>query len=111
MVNSPEEIAERISEYRVSCINTSIMQEKTDNEILIEYRFPLLVIIILMVFQQFTGGVVIRNYAPEIFEEAGFGSSASLLFNFVLGIIKVIVTAWAIYKVRRIYIYIVWDIL
>jgi len=64
-----------------------------------EYKTPLIVILILMVFQQFTGGVVVRNYAPKIFSSAGFGYHQSLLFNLALGAMKVVSTAVAIYFV------------
>lgn len=61
-----------------------------------EYALPLKIVIVLMIFQQFTGGVVVRNYAPKIFDAAGFGHRQSLLFNILLGTIKVISTAVAI---------------
>jgi hypothetical protein len=89
-----------------------------------EYRIPLVVVLTLMIFQQFTGrtlslysfysfsapdvflifqfcagGVVVRNYAPKIFSSAGFGYHQSLMFNLALGGMKVLSTAVAIYFV------------
>ena len=43
--------------------------------------------------------MVVRNYAAEIFEAAGFSERASLEFTIVLGAVKVVVTAYAIYEV------------
>lgn len=45
------------------------------------------------------GGVVVRNYAPKIFNSAGFGYRQSLLFNLALGGMKVGTTAMAIFFV------------
>jgi hypothetical protein len=45
------------------------------------------------------GGVVVRNYAPKIFNSAGIGYHRSLLFNLALGAMKVASTALAIYFV------------
>jgi len=66
-----------------------------------EYRIVFTCIILLMFFQQFTGGVVVRNYAPIIFKNAGFGEKASLTFTVVLGIVKVITVGWSIYNMDR----------
>eukprot|EP01038_Epipyxis_sp_PR26KG_P010421 gene10421-13998_t len=38
-----------------------------------------------IIFAQFTGGVVIRNYAPLIFSKSGISTHLSLLFNVILG--------------------------
>jgi MFS family permease len=65
-----------------------------------QYLIPILVIIALMFFQQFTGGVVVRNYAPKIFHLAGYGDVASLKFTVILGVVKVLVTGWSIMRVR-----------
>jgi hypothetical protein len=118
-VDSPEDIDTRVGEFMA--LNTSRPSESAspgsplpeatsffawadsdEQSILWDYRLPMLSILFLMIFQQFTGGVVIRNYAPEIFEDAGFSSWASLVFNLVLGVVKVVVTGWAIYKVTSV---------
>ena len=66
-----------------------------------DYRPALSAVAALMFFQQFTGGVVIRNYSSEIFQSAGSSKKDSLWFNILLGVFKVWFTAWAIYKVRK----------
>lgn len=110
LIDTVEEyIAKRVNEYRKSNDTYQTHNEtqiETLTRLFYEYKVPLASIMILMVFQQFTGGVVIRNYAPVIFENAGFGAKASLTFNLVLGIVKVFVTAWAIYRVCKIHLYV-----
>lgn len=64
-----------------------------------QYLVPIIVIVVLMIFQQFTGGVVVRNYAPKIFLIAGYGDVASLKFTVILGVVKVVITGWAIWNV------------
>ena len=68
-------------------------------KVTLEYKSMIVAIVILMFFQQFTGGVVVRNYAPAIFRDAGFGEKASLTFTMVLGIVKVIAVGWSIVNV------------
>lgn len=70
-----------------------------ESKVLAEYRPAFFCILALMFFQQFTGGVVIRNYATEIFEDAGFSEHNALVFTILLGIVKVLITAWTIYEV------------
>lgn len=65
----------------------------------LEYKISFICILILMFFQQFTGGVVVRNYAAEIFVDAGFSEHNALVFTIVLGVVKVVITAWTIHEV------------
>lgn len=67
-----------------------------------QYLIPIIVIIILMLFQQFSGGVVVRNYAPKIFLLAGYADVASLKFTVILGVVKVVITGWAIWNVSTV---------
>jgi len=64
--------------------------------ILKEYRYVILLIIIIQILAQITGGNIIRNYATIIFENAGISQYYSLLFNLIFGIIKVISTLLSI---------------
>jgi len=60
--------------------------------ILKEYKYVILLIIIIQILAQITGGNIIRNYATIIFENAGINQFYSLLYNLIFGIIKVIST-------------------
>ena len=57
-----------------------------------QYKQPLTVILILQVLSNVTGGIVIRNYAPVIFEEPGTGISAAtaVYLNMFLGVVKLV---------------------
>jgi MFS family permease len=63
-----------------------------EQEVLNEYRYPIYLIIIVQVLAQVTGGNVIRNYAPTIFEDGGVSVTLSLVFNLMFGVIKTIFT-------------------
>lgn len=69
---------------------------------MLQYRLPLFCAISLAVFQQFTGGVLVRNYAPRIFLNAGFGIEASQIFTVLLGIVKVFCCASSMYYVSKV---------
>lgn len=71
----------------------------------LEYKSAFVCILVLMIFQQFTGGVVVRNYATEIFEDAGFSEHNALVFTIVLGAVKVAITAWTIYEVLHCFVF------
>lgn len=72
-------------------------------ECLYQYRWMFLCIMVLMFFQQFTGGVVVRNYATSIFRSAGFGDQGALTFTVVVGFVKVITVGWSILNVSILY--------
>eukprot|EP00298_Acanthocystis_sp_HF-20_P003016 c13394_g1_i1.p1 GENE.c13394_g1_i1~~c13394_g1_i1.p1 ORF type:complete len:363 (+),score=129.58 c13394_g1_i1:523-1611(+) len=65
------------------------------------WKFPLLVVIIILFFAFFTGGIVVRNFAPKVFEDAKMSNDSSETFLIVLGAIKVVVTAVAICVVDK----------
>lgn len=56
--------------------------------LLVQYRLPMIIVLVLMFFSQFTGSVVIRNYAPIIFEDAGFSFLQGLWLNFCVSVIN-----------------------
>jgi hypothetical protein len=68
-------------------------------ECLYQYRWMFLCIMILMFFQQFTGGVVVRNFATSIFRSAGFSDRVALAFTVVVGFVKVLTVGWSILNV------------
>jgi hypothetical protein len=53
------------------------------------WRGPVLIIMVLIFFTFFTGGINIRIYAPTIFELAGIGDHDRAVMTVVLGSIKV----------------------
>ncbi|KAK3440823.1 hypothetical protein EUGRSUZ_B01091 [Eucalyptus grandis] len=62
-------------------------------------RPPLVIAILLQVFQQFTGINAIMFYAPVLFQTVGFGSNASLLSTVITGLVNVFSTLVSIYTV------------
>lgn len=66
--------------------------QEDELSLLKEYRYTILIIVIIQILSQITGGNVIRNYAPIIFENAGVNDFTSLLFNLCFGVIKVACT-------------------
>ncbi|KAJ8764643.1 hypothetical protein K2173_006725 [Erythroxylum novogranatense] len=63
---------------------------------------PLVIGILLQVFQQFTGINAIMFYAPVLFETVGFKNDASLLSSVITGTVNVLSTLVSIYAVDRI---------
>lgn len=56
--------------------------------LLLEYRLPFFVSVMLNFLSQFTGGTTVRVFAPTIFAFAGIDTKTALVFNIILGIIK-----------------------
>jgi SP family arabinose:H+ symporter-like MFS transporter len=59
-------------------------------------RLPLVIGIVLAVFQQFSGINAIIYYGPSIFQAAGVGGSNALIFQVIVGTINVLFTIIAI---------------
>ncbi|HEY6899862.1 MAG TPA: sugar porter family MFS transporter, partial [Puia sp.] len=59
-------------------------------------RIPLLIGILLAVFQQFSGINAIIYYGPSIFQAAGIGGSNALIFQVIIGVINLLFTIVAI---------------
>lgn len=59
-------------------------------------RLPLIIGIVLAVFQQFSGINAIIYYGPSIFEAAGIDSSNALLFQVIIGAVNMLFTILAI---------------
>ena len=59
-------------------------------------RLPLLIGILLAVFQQFSGINAIIYYGPGIFETAGIGGNNALIFQVIIGVINLLFTLVAI---------------
>ncbi|KAK1642948.1 hypothetical protein QYE76_060753 [Lolium multiflorum] len=67
-----------------------------------ESRPPLVIAIVMQIFQQFTGINAIMFYAPVLFQTMGFESNASLLSAVVTGGVNVISTLVSIILVDKI---------
>ena len=63
---------------------------------------PLIIGILMQVFQQFTGINAIMFYAPVLFQTVGFGSDASLLSAVITGLVNVGSTFVSIYAVDKV---------
>ncbi|MFT3825296.1 MAG: sugar porter family MFS transporter [Chitinophagaceae bacterium] len=59
-------------------------------------RLPLIIGILLAVFQQFSGINAIIYYGPSIFEAAGLNSNNALLFQVIIGTVNLLATIIAI---------------
>eukprot|EP00597_Dinobryon_sp_UTEXLB2267_P009995 CAMPEP_0170099242 /NCGR_PEP_ID=MMETSP0020_2-20130122/920_1 /TAXON_ID=98059 /ORGANISM="Dinobryon sp., Strain UTEXLB2267" /LENGTH=338 /DNA_ID=CAMNT_0010321857 /DNA_START=543 /DNA_END=1559 /DNA_ORIENTATION=- len=66
-----------------------------------QYRYPMRLVVALQVLAQVTGGVLIRNYAPAIFEASGTSAAAALGYNLLLGGVKLATTAAAVMRLDR----------
>ncbi|RYY55646.1 MAG: MFS transporter [Chitinophagaceae bacterium] len=60
------------------------------------FRLPLLIGIVLAVFQQFSGINAIIYYGPSIFEAAGIDKENGLLFQVIIGAVNLVFTIVAI---------------
>lgn len=63
---------------------------------------PLIIGVMLQVFQQFTGINAIMFYAPVLFQTVGFKNDASLLSSVITGSVNVLSTLVSIYAVDKI---------
>lgn len=68
-----------------SALSALFLEEK---DILKQFQYPIYLIVVIQVLAQITGGNVIRNYAPTIFENGGVSHTLSLTFNLLFGVIK-----------------------
>ena len=83
----------KISMQAAAAKNTSLLSPAL--------RLPLLIGILLAVFQQFSGINAIIYYGPSIFKAAGIDSSNALLFQVIIGAVNLLATLIAIKWVDR----------
>lgn len=102
-LDTEDEVTIKFNEIKDAHENLTSDKSKADSaykDCMYQYRWMFLCIMILMFFQQFTGGVVVRNYATSIFRSAGFGDQAALTFTVIVGFVKVLTVGWSILNVR-----------
>ncbi len=86
-------------EHGVTAVSpeTGMLATATEAEVIREFRLAVVVIIVVQVLAQATGGNVVRNYAPTIFEDSGVSEGMSLTYNVVLGAVKLLFTLLSVY--------------
>lgn len=75
--------------------------DSADIALMKDYQYPVVLIMALQILGQITGGVVIRNYAPTIFEESGVSTALSLFYNLLLGLVKLASTICAVVYIEK----------
>ncbi|KAJ4955505.1 hypothetical protein NE237_012288 [Protea cynaroides] len=63
---------------------------------------PLIIAILLQIFQQFAGINAIMFYAPVLFQTVGFGNDAALLSSVITGLVNLFSTLVSIFLVDRV---------
>lgn len=92
-----EELADITEAARVSNLAPHPMR----NLFKAQYRPQLMISLLFMMFQQFTGINAIIFYAPVLFNSIGSGHTASLLNTVIIGAVNVLATVVAIVMVDR----------
>ncbi|KAL0548264.1 hypothetical protein IC582_012712 [Cucumis melo] len=72
------------------------------NLLMRQNRPPLVIAIMLQIFQQLTGINAIMFYAPVLFNTVGFGNDAALYSSVITGAVNVLSTLVSIYSVDKI---------
>jgi len=75
--------------------------ERADLALMKDYQYPIALITALQILAQITGGVVIRNYAPTIFEDSGVSPALALFYNLLLGLVKLFSTIVAVVYIEK----------
>ncbi|KQK20404.1 sugar transport protein 8 [Brachypodium distachyon] len=104
-IRGTKEVDEEFEEISLACETAAKMceEEKPFRRLRRrESRPPLVIAIVMQVFQQFTGINAIMFYAPVLFQTMGFASNASLLSAVVTGGVNVLSTLVSIVLVDKI---------
>lgn len=67
-----------------------------------EYALLIIYVIFIQTMTQFTGGVVVRNYATSLMLQAGMSSAAALQFTCGMGAVKLVFTLGTVYYIERV---------
>jgi SP family xylose:H+ symportor-like MFS transporter len=94
-LGTPEEGEQEIAEIRAS------LSEHHSGRMFSFGGLLIFIGIMLSVFQQFVGINVVLYYAPEIFKNVGFDTSASLFQTIIVGAVNLIFTVVAIFTVDK----------
>ena len=66
-----------------------------------KYRIPVLLVLLIAVFNQLSGIPVVMNYSPRIFELAGFAAESALLQAIAVGVTNLVFTILAMFLIDR----------
>lgn len=88
LINPGEDVEPLIDKILAEEKQTS----KTETVFDAKYRFPVLLVILIAFFNQFSGINALLYYAPRIFEIAGLGESTALLSSIGVGVTNLIFT-------------------
>jgi sugar porter (SP) family MFS transporter len=98
-VNTAETAAKEVREIK----ETLALEEGSIRELFRPaFRRPLIIAVVLAVFQQVTGINAILYYAPRIFEGAGFGRMSAIGQSAVVGLVNMLFTVVAIVLADRV---------
>lgn len=100
-VRSPTSASLNASDAGVDDISpdTGLTTSATESQVAREFMLAIYVIVVVQVLAQITGSNVIRNYAPTIFEASGVSSNMSLVYNVILGVVKLLFTACSVWYI------------
>ncbi|KAM0888401.1 hypothetical protein ACQ4PT_028358 [Festuca glaucescens] len=104
-IRSTKEVDDEFDEIKSACEAAAALcaEEKPFRRLRRrESRPPLVIAIVMQIFQQFTGINAIMFYAPVLFQTMGFESNASLLSAVVIGGVNVVSTLVSIIFVDKI---------
>ncbi|RYY62812.1 MAG: MFS transporter [Chitinophagaceae bacterium] len=87
-----------VAEKEFEDISRAATKATADNRSVLAaaFRLPLIIGIVLAVFQQFSGINAIIYYGPSIFEAAGIDKNNALLFQVIIGAVNLLFTIVAI---------------
>jgi MFS transporter, SP family, arabinose:H+ symporter len=94
----------KIAENQLNEIREAINKETSSIGQLFKsgLRLPLIIAVMLALFQQFSGSNAIMYYAPEIFKAAGSGDDSAFIQTVYIGAINLLFTLVAIWLVDKI---------
>lgn len=70
-------------------------------EIAREFRLAFSICFLLNILSQFTGGTTVRVFAPTIFADAGIDERLAMVYNIILGLVKLTVVSISVWVIDR----------
>ncbi|KAF7146131.1 hypothetical protein RHSIM_Rhsim04G0205600 [Rhododendron simsii] len=100
-IRGVDEVDDEYEEIKKACEVAKQVKQPFKKLMKRESRPPLIIAIMMQVFQQFTGINAIMFYAPVLFQTMGFKNDASLLSAVITGSVNVLSTCVSIYAVDK----------